>query len=733
MARSSLLTASWRRNLLRWASQMDGALDTATGHTHNGTNSASLAATGNTLDAAYDQGGAGLGRAITVDSGAITLTNNAANNNNALEITKNPVGAQGGAGITVTMGAQATGAGISFANTGSGNDILGTSSSWRVSKAGAAVVASLTSGEISFSEGTAPAGTVCYIVRDNTGDVTVNALVGKEVHIAIAGTDVLDVGTGVEVKSGGLTVTLGGLTVSAGGAAITGDSTVTGNLTVTGSLTYGGNWTVGATLTVDELVLDTDGAAPAGTNAYLTRVNADSAVYVNAPTGYSVYVRVNGSNEYAFSSTAADFNSNDIDNAGYIEFNTTTLPAAGDAVWMGHDNTGDLTLNVRNGKELHIAENGVDEYDFSDTEFELAAGNDIQFLGNDGILDSNGNEVILVEAVAGATTYLNVKNANGAAIELETLGAADLGMIFKNDQDEEVLILTPVETAVNELTVLNAATAGQPIVRTTGQADIGIEFQNAAGEVMLETLSTNAPLNWVSISNANTGARPIFLNPGEDDVGFEFHAKNAEEILILAATAIAVNEITITSQASLSAPSVAATGGDAAIDLSLNGKGAGYVRVDSNLDMSDNTLFGSQASGGDLLLSSTGHGTKGAVSVLNGNEGFKIGGVAIRAGTAATNLISIFNGTAPQAGQLLTNGIEIYSSGGECFIMDAGGTATQQTPHDDEGYWYLNSYSSVRRKTVRVHVERMLRAVAAKFPGEFDNFIEELSAEALYT
>ena len=424
-------------------------------------------------------------------------------------------------------------------------------------------------------------------------------------------------------------------------------------------------------------------------------------------------------------------NANALDNTGFIILNAATAPDVTE-VYFVNDNAGDLTLNALDTKAVHVAVNGTDEFNFTGTALQVTASNNIQFLGNNGLLDSNGNEVILVEAVAGATTYLNVKNANGAAIVLECLGAADLGFVLQNDQDEPLLTLTPVASAVNAVTVLNAATAGRPIVRVTGEADIGLQIQNLAGEVMFATLSTNAPLNWIEVSNANTGARPFFVNPGEDDIGMEFRAKNNEEMLILAATAAAVNEVTIPSQATGAAPSIAATGGDAAIDLSLAGKGVGYVRSDSNLDMSDNTLFGSQASGGDLLLSSTGHATKGAVSVLTGNEGFKVGGVAIRAGTAATNILAVFDGTNPQAGQALVNGIEIYSNAGECFIMDAAGTATQQTPHDNAGYWYLNSYSSKRNKTIRIHVERMLRALAEKFPGELDRFIEELPAEALY-
>jgi len=73
-----------------------------------------------TLDAAYDGvTGVGNGRAVIVDSGAITLTNNAANNNGVLEINKTPVGAQAGEGITVGFGVNATGIAVNIAQLGS--------------------------------------------------------------------------------------------------------------------------------------------------------------------------------------------------------------------------------------------------------------------------------------------------------------------------------------------------------------------------------------------------------------------------------------------------------------------------------------------------------------------------------------------------------------------------------------------------------------------------------------
>src|SRR5574343_412474 len=215
------------------------------------------------------------------------------------------------------------------------------------------------------TDGVAPAAANCYIVSDNTGDLTLNAKTGKEIHFAINGVDIMDVGTTVEIISGGLTITAGGLTISADGAtitgavAVTGNTVLTGDLQVTGSLTFGGNWTVAATLTVDELILDTDGTAPAGTNCYAVRDNSGDFT-VNTVTGKQFIIAVNNADEYLFSATIADFSDNALDNCGYVILNAASAPA-GSEVYLVNDNTGDLTLNALTGKSVLIAINGTDE------------------------------------------------------------------------------------------------------------------------------------------------------------------------------------------------------------------------------------------------------------------------------------------------------------------------------------------------------------------------------------
>ncbi len=56
----------------------------------------------------------------------------------------------------------------------------------------------------------------------------------------------------------------------------------------------------------------------------------------------------------------------------------------------------------------------------------------------------------------------------------------------------------------------------------------------------------------------------------------------------------------------------------------------------------------------------------------------KVGGVPERSTTGATNAIYLINGTAPVG--TLANGVNLYSSGGKLFAMDAAGAATQLTP-----------------------------------------------------
>ena len=103
----------------------------------------------------------------------------------------------------------------------------------------------------------------------------------------------------------------------------------------------------------------------------------------------------------------------------------------------------------------------------------------------------------------------------------------------------------------------------------------------------------------------------------------------------------------------------------------------------------------------------------GNLQITNGGS-FQVGGTAARATTAGTNRVDIFNGTAPVG--TLTNGISLYSSSGEAYVMDAAGNATLFSPHDAEtNEWVFKSKHTPTGKVLKIDVEKLLRFVNDHF------------------
>jgi len=550
---------------------------------------------GITMDSAYNGGSA-----VTVDTAAVSFTNAHATIDTLTVANSHATGA--GDGIQITMsGATSTGHGLNIDITGATS--ASNAADLNISQAGAT-------------------GHCLNLANSGTG----NLINGANFSLTPAGAVVcvgLNAGNAAIVTTGTLgaaaTTLTGLLTVSAGGAAITGNSTVTGDLAVTGALSFGGTLTIGDTLTVDELILDTDGIAPAATNSYLVRVTDDNIL--NCITGGFTYLDINNTHEYKFGASSVDLNSNHLDNAGYLILNAVTLPAATE-VYVGHDNTGDCTINALTGKDVNFAINGTDEARIKANEVELVSGTNLQFLGDDDIVDSGGNELITFSATGSALNGLQVKNAaTGARPAIGSNGAgaeADIGLNLLDSNGNELVELVAVATATNGLLITNAAT-GDPVQiganGTGATANRGIRLNDSNGNEELVLVSTASAVNEIGIVNTATGNKPIIRVQGEGDLGLilaNFDGTNTEEILILVSPASAVNEVTITSAATAGNPTIAATGGDADIHLVLNGKGTGGV------NLTGNTLFGATASGGDLTLSSTSHATKGDIRIANG-------------------------------------------------------------------------------------------------------------------
>lgn len=72
---------------------------------------------------------------------------------------------------------------------------------------------------------------------------------------------------------------------------------------------------------------------------------------------------------------------------------------------------------------------------------------------------------------------------------------------------------------------------------------------------------------------------PVLTNP---DIVTAINDANGNEVIKTPATSSAVNEITVTNAATGNKPKIAATGGDTNIDLELEGKGSGKVKIDAS-------------------------------------------------------------------------------------------------------------------------------------------------------
>lgn len=281
----------------------DGVAGTTLTTNGSGTLSWGAGASGNTLDGAYDQGGAGAGRAITVDSGAVALTNAAADNNSVLTISKSPVGAQSGDAVSITMGAAATGDALQFLNSGSGNDLAGTGGTWSVSKAGAGTFSSL-SGAMSASTlastgvTTLGNGTATVAVNSSVWDITSAGAVSGITTLSL--TDDISLANGKALKGSavsGETIKIQAYDNDTGPAYVDSIVLTNGN---TPSIAIGSNnetvainssdWDISTTgamtgigaITMDGLLTGTAGATLSGAAINL---NASSNFAVNVGTG----------------------------------------------------------------------------------------------------------------------------------------------------------------------------------------------------------------------------------------------------------------------------------------------------------------------------------------------------------------------------------------------------------------------------------------------------------------
>lgn len=183
-------------------------------------------------------------------------------------------------------------------------------------------------------------------------------------------------------------------------------------------------------------------------------------------------------------------------------------------------------------------------------------------------IDTDVAEYIIYTGVSGNELTGVTRGAEGVSAKAHSNGAVIAGVISR----QHIKRLRDKLTA-NDLTLV----------------------EDPNGNEIIKTAYVSSAVNEITVTNAATGNNPIISVTGEADTGIDFENSEGEEILIIDAVASGVNEVTVTNAATGGDPTISATGDDTNIHLALTGKGNSLVKLDAlRQDNTTNSYVGNQ-------------------------------------------------------------------------------------------------------------------------------------------
>jgi hypothetical protein len=279
-----------------------------------------------------------------------------------------------------------------------------------------------------------------------------------------------------------------------------------------------------------------------------------------------------------------------------------TYPTNSDAVAGTNANSTAISINASGypasgGNVIGVFLRPGKQYKFILTDSSGATIYSVDNISNltDTIVDGNGNEVIKLAAVASAVNEITVTNAatgtspsisasgddSNVGLDIKTKGTGSLRLL--DGSSNELIKLATTTNAVNEVTVTNAATGNAPSVAATGDdTNIGIIVKGkGTGAVRLgQATSTDVRLE---------ADQPIADSSGN-------------EYLKFSKTASAVNELTVTNAATATNPSLSATGGDTNVGIDLQAKGTGTYNLKGTATQEARLRLGEQTTNGTNIV-----------------------------------------------------------------------------------------------------------------------------------
>lgn len=171
-------------------------------------------------------------------------------------------------------------------------------------------------------------------------------------------------------------------------------------------------------------------------------------------------------------------------------------------------------------------------------------------------------------------TYLDSPTIATGSLTTPTLTTPKVVTSINDTNGNQLINVTATASAVNEITLANAATGNAPTITASGD-DTNISLSlNAKGSGTVNVGSVPV----VTTTGTQTLTNKTLTSPA---IGTSMLDTNGNELLAVTATASAVNEITLANAATGNAPTLTASGNDTNISLSLNAKGSGTVNIGS--------------------------------------------------------------------------------------------------------------------------------------------------------
>jgi len=541
------------------------------------------AASGSTLDAAYDSGGAGAGAEIDAADGAITFSNNDADAAAILAISH--TGAAAGDGIVITL-ANGTSDGIEFENTGTGYDIEGTAAVWYVDVDGSIVAPDLdltgaaglvlsndetitnaTDTEIRFFD---VGSNEDFIFDLNAGTNAVGLKSGTGVDELAMGTidDLTGVGT-IVMDAAAASITL---TADSG----TEDFTITQAGGVDASLILSSAGTTGDALQITTTAggIDiTNGGAAGGEDIDIDGVLA--SVNINADEDVADAITI-GASTGGIDITADGAADKDLD---LVNTNGSVNISGGEA--------------IANAVVVSAGAGGVDITSASTFDIDLTAtGGKVLITGNEGAAGA----VTLTTAGGGsASETIIITNDTGTSV---TEGAAAIGIV--SDVGGVELRSTANLANAIALTVDNDTTSSILVFNDTGTSvtdgAASIQLLSDLGGISAKTAvaSTDA-----IVLNATAGGINV---DAYDDINITLTSGTAGEDLTIAVAGSLESSLLMSSiGVGTDAISMQVTGASGGIDIDTTNDGVIDVNASDNLNLS----VYSKTAAEDILITMT--------------------------------------------------------------------------------------------------------------------------------